>query len=63
MTAEQAGTAGGHSGCLLFRRRRTYLNGLLAKVRDLGLGLISVRRLDPDETGNGRSNEVLRPGS
>ena len=39
------------------------LHGLLAKARDLGLGLISVRRLDPDETGNGRSNEVLRPGS
>ena len=39
------------------------LHGLLAKVRDLGLGLISVRRLDPDETGKGRSNEILRPGS
>jgi len=25
------------------------LHGLLAKVRDLGLCLISVRRLDPDE--------------
>jgi hypothetical protein len=25
---------------------------LLVKVRDLGLCLISVRRLDPDETGN-----------
>jgi hypothetical protein len=28
------------------------LHGLLVKVRDLGLCLISVRRLDPDETGN-----------
>jgi len=27
------------------------LHGLLAKVRDLGLCLISVRRLDPDEAG------------
>ena len=27
------------------------LHGVLAKVRDLGLCLISVRRLDPDETG------------
>jgi hypothetical protein len=26
------------------------LHGLLAKIRDLGLYLISVRRLDPDET-------------
>jgi hypothetical protein len=26
------------------------LHGLLVKVRDLGLCLISVRRLDPDET-------------
>jgi hypothetical protein len=26
------------------------LHGLLAKVRDLGLCLISVRRVDPDET-------------
>lgn len=26
------------------------LHGLLAKIRDLGLHLISVRRLDPDET-------------
>jgi hypothetical protein len=29
------------------------LHGLLAKVRDLGLCLISVRRLDPGEAGNG----------
>jgi hypothetical protein len=27
------------------------LHGLLVKVRDLGLCLISVRRLDPDEGG------------
>jgi hypothetical protein len=27
------------------------LHGLLVKVRDLGLCLISVRRLDPDEAG------------
>ena len=26
------------------------LHGLLAKIRDLGLRLISVRQLDPDET-------------
>ena len=26
------------------------LHGLLAKIRDLGLCLISVRQLDPDET-------------
>jgi hypothetical protein len=28
------------------------LHGLLAKIRDLGLCLISVRRLDPGETGD-----------
>ena len=28
------------------------LHGLLAKVRDLGLCLISVRRLDTDQPGN-----------
>ena len=28
------------------------LHGLLAKVRDLGLCLISVRRLDTDQAGN-----------
>ena len=27
------------------------LHGLLAKIRDLGLCLISVRQLDPDEPG------------
>jgi hypothetical protein len=27
------------------------LHGLLTKVRDLGLCLISIRRLDPDEIG------------
>jgi hypothetical protein len=27
------------------------LHGVLAKIRDLGLCLISVRRLSPDETG------------
>jgi hypothetical protein len=29
------------------------LHGVLAKVRDLGLCLISVRRLDPGEAANG----------
>ena len=29
------------------------LRGLLAKIRDLGLSLISVRRLDPDDAGHG----------
>jgi hypothetical protein len=29
------------------------LHGLLAKIRDLGLCLISVRRLDLDEPGDG----------
>jgi hypothetical protein len=29
------------------------LHGLLVKVRDLGLCLIGVRRLDPDETATG----------
>jgi hypothetical protein len=29
------------------------LHGVLAKVRDLGLCLISVRRLDADEAGTG----------
>jgi hypothetical protein len=29
------------------------LHGLLVKVRDLGLWLICVRRLDPDETTTG----------
>ncbi len=28
------------------------LHGLLTKIRDLGLCLISVRQLDPGETGN-----------
>jgi hypothetical protein len=28
------------------------LHGLLAKIRDLGLCLISVRRQEPDEAGN-----------
>ena len=28
------------------------LHGLLAKIRDLGLCLVSVRRRDPDEAGN-----------
>jgi hypothetical protein len=28
------------------------LHGLLAKIRDLGLSLISVRRVDPDEITN-----------
>jgi len=33
------------------------LHGVLAKIRDLGLDLLSVRRLDPDEpeTGTGTS--------
>jgi hypothetical protein len=30
------------------------LHGLLAKVRDLGLPLLSVRRIDPDEEPSGR---------
>ena len=30
------------------------LHGLLVKVRDLGLCLISVRRLDPDEANEAR---------
>jgi hypothetical protein len=29
------------------------LHGLLAKIRDMGLSLISVRRLDPDDAGHG----------
>jgi hypothetical protein len=29
------------------------LHGLLLKVRDLGLSLISLRQLNPDEVGNG----------
>ncbi len=29
------------------------LHGVLAKIRDLGLCLISVRRLDPGEPGSG----------
>jgi hypothetical protein len=29
------------------------LHGLLAKIRDLGLNLISVRRLDADDAGPG----------
>jgi hypothetical protein len=28
------------------------LHGVLAKIRDLGMCLISVRRLDPDQAGN-----------
>ena len=28
------------------------LHGVLVKVRDLGMCLISVRRLDPDDAGN-----------
>jgi len=34
------------------------LHGLLAKIRDLGLCLISVRQLDPHETENGTSGEM-----
>ena len=34
------------------------LHGVLAKVRDLGLCLISVRRLGPGEAANGRSDET-----
>jgi len=34
------------------------LHGLLAKIRDLGLCLLSVRQLDPDETESGSSGEV-----
>jgi hypothetical protein len=30
------------------------LHGLLAKVRDLGLPLLSVRQVDPDRYGTGR---------
>jgi hypothetical protein len=31
------------------------LHGLLAKIRDLGLCLISVRRLDPGDAGQGHA--------
>jgi len=34
------------------------LHGLLAKIRDLGLCLISVRQLDPHETENRTSGEL-----
>ena len=34
------------------------LHGLLAKIRDLGLCLISVRQLDPDVTEGGTSGEM-----
>ena len=34
------------------------LHGLLAKIRDLGLCLISVRRLDPDEPETGQMDET-----
>ena len=34
------------------------LYGLLAKIRDLGLCLISVRQLDPDEPGKRTSGEI-----
>jgi len=34
------------------------LHGLLAKIRDLGLCLISVRQLGPDETEGGTSGEM-----
>jgi hypothetical protein len=36
------------------------LHGLLAKVRDLGLCLISVRRLDTSQVGSGR-HDAIRP--
>ena len=32
------------------------LHGLLAKIRDLGLGLISVRRLNDNQAGTGLSH-------
>ncbi len=35
------------------------LHGLLAKVRDLGLILIAVRRLDPPQPGRGRSVSAI----
>jgi hypothetical protein len=35
------------------------LHGLLAKVRDLGLTLIAVRRLDPPQPGRGRSVSAI----
>jgi hypothetical protein len=39
------------------------LHGLLAKIRDLGLCLISVRRLDPDEPEAGKiSGTKTDPG-
>jgi len=34
------------------------LHGLLARIRDLGLCLISVRQLDPDATEGGTSGEM-----
>ncbi|MGH3410473.1 MAG: hypothetical protein ACRDRJ_49460 [Streptosporangiaceae bacterium] len=34
------------------------LQGLLAKIGDLGPCLISVRRLDPDEPETGQGNET-----
>ena len=41
------------------------LHGLLAKIGDLGLCLISVRRLDPDEpeTGKVRRLHLWRPST
>ena len=34
------------------------LHGLLARIRDFGLCLISVRQLNPDETEGGTSSEM-----
>jgi hypothetical protein len=49
LRAENAGTQTVISGLLA---DQPALHGLLTKIRDLGLCLISVRRLDGDEPGN-----------